>query len=286
MWQYIQSSPLLSSPLLSSPDGCIDTFFSQLQSCMERLADRKKYIIICGDLNIDVLCKNGKQIKLQCFMEEHGLNSITNMATRVSYNCNSGIDHIITNIPLENLTSSCNIEVGMSDHLLQQILVNYKTLNQNSSHMFEYKRMYTARNECMFIQELSNEEWPEVYAANSTNEKFTTFHQRFTELYNKCFPVRKLNTINNNKKDWVTKGIKVTSSNFRNLCKQVKTNNDPKLKDHYTKYRKIYRKVIDSAKRLSIKSEILNAKNITKTTWKVINRNMVRNAVVMMILLI
>ncbi|KAK3909850.1 Putative 115 kDa protein in type-1 retrotransposable element R1DM [Frankliniella fusca] len=187
------------------PEGCIDIFFNQLQSCIERVADKRKYLVICGDLNIDILCKNSKQNRLQCLMNEYGLSSLTNMATRVSYNSSTGIDHIITNIPLENLKSSCNIEVGMSDHLLQQVLLN-------------------------------------------TNKK--------------------------DKKDWVTKGIKVTSLNFRKLCKQVKTSNEPELKKYFTQYRKIYRKVIDDAKRLSVKSEIMNAKNITKTTWKVINRNM------------
>ncbi|KAK3911933.1 putative RNA-directed DNA polymerase from transposon BS [Frankliniella fusca] len=256
------------------PEGCIDIFFNQLQSCIERVADKRKYLVICGDLNIDILCKNSKQNRLQCFMNEYGLSSLTNMATRVSYNSSTGIDHIITNIPLENLKSSCNIEVGMSDHLLQQVLVNLKMINQTPSKMFQYKRMYTAKNECKFLQELYNDEWAEVYSANSANEKFTAFHNRFTELYNKCFPFKKLNTNKKDKKDWITKGIKVTSLNFRKLCKQVKTSNEPELKKYFTQYRKIYRKVIDDAKRLSVKSEIMNAKNITKTTWKVINRNM------------
>ncbi|KAK3919186.1 putative RNA-directed DNA polymerase from transposon BS [Frankliniella fusca] len=219
------------------PDGCVDTLFNQLQLCMERIAHKKKHVFICGDLNIDILSKNNKQVKLECFMNEHGLNSLTNKASRVSYNSNTGIDHIITNVPLTNLQSRCDIEVGLSDHLLQNVLVNFRIVTKKSEKMFEFKRVVTSKNECLFLKALTDENWTNVYSAESTNEKFSSFHER-------------------------------------NLCKRVKESNEPGLKKYFTEYRKIYKKVIENAKRLSIKSEILNAKNITKTTWKVINRNM------------
>ncbi|KAK3922246.1 hypothetical protein KUF71_011720, partial [Frankliniella fusca] len=255
------------------PDGCVDTFFNQLQLCMERIAHKKKHVFICGDLNIDILSKNNKQVKLECFMNEHGLNSLTNKATRVSYNSNTGIDHIITNVPLTNLQSRCDIEVGLSDHLLQNVLVNFGIVTKKSEKMFEFKRVVTPKNECLFLKALTDENWTNVYSAESTNEKFSSFHERFLELYNQYFPIRKVN-MNKKEKDWVTKGIKITSKNFRNLCKRVKESNEPGLKKYFTEYRKIYKKVIENAKRLSIKSEILNAKNITKATWKLINKNM------------
>lgn len=260
------------------PSGSIEVFFDQLNLCIERINNRKKFIFICGDLNIDILSDNQNSMKgrkqLECFMAEHGVISLTNEPTRISSNASTSIDHIITNVPSEILQHKCNVEVGISDHTMQQATISIAQTKKKPEKMFEYKRIVTVEKEIQFIEALNNESWSLMYNAESADDKFEQFHKKFKEMFDSFFPIKKRNVTVRQKKDWITKGLKITSINHRELSKEAKGHKDIEFKNYFVKYRKIYRKVVQNAKMLSVKEEITTSKNVTKAVWRVINRSM------------
>ncbi|KAK3919289.1 putative RNA-directed DNA polymerase from transposon BS [Frankliniella fusca] len=258
-------------------DNCVIQFFEKLESAMEILCKMRKIVIICGDLNIDLHMKDHKKIcikkRLENFMDLHGMHSISNQPTRVTEFSQTAIDHIITNMPKNLYVSKCNLEVGLSDHRMQLITPTQKP-TEVSGPKYNFKRIFTERKEMAFIEDLKGVDWSEIYEENIVDKKFNTFHDKFMELYDKHFPLRKCKERTSTNKDWVTTGIKITSRNYRKLCSQAKWNPTDNVKSHLKIYKRIYKRVLKCAKKLSIIEEVKTSKNMSKTVWSIINKSM------------
>lgn len=254
-----------------TPEDNLTQFFENLDICLERVAEKRKYFFICGDINIDSLSNSKPAQKLVDLLEQHGMYTTTVEPTRISGNSKTAIDHIMTNVPDNMIKSKCCVEVGISDHNMQSVSLETKSKIQT----YNYSRVFNEKKLLQFNAELEKCDWSTVYSANAVDDKFSIFHTQFLKLYNSVFPIRKLKERDGEEKKWVTKGIKNTSKNYRALCIQMKnSSNDADLKAYYQNYKKIYRKVIKCAKKLSLKSEVESAKNMSKTVWNIINRNM------------
>ncbi|XP_052129829.1 uncharacterized protein LOC127751012 [Frankliniella occidentalis] len=256
------------------PKGDIEIFYDQLTKCLQKVSNNKN-IFICGDLNIDIkTCDKNKlnmKKELEYFLAQQGFYTITDKYTRDMGYCKTAIDHIITNVDREEIKSDCNIEAGISDHTLQY--VSFHKSKRNSGIKFKYQRVYPQTKIALFCNELENQSWSDMYEAKTINEKFNNFHKKFSELYENYFPLKKCK-VNEKDKRWVTKGIEITSRNYRELCQKIKRNHDHGFEEYFKKYRSIYRKILNAAKTLATESEINNAKNTTKAIWTVINKQM------------
>ncbi|KAK3908274.1 Exodeoxyribonuclease III, partial [Frankliniella fusca] len=257
------------------PKGDIEVFYSQLTKCLQKVKSNKN-IFICGDMNIDILTcdKNKLSIKkeFEYFLTQEGLYTTTDKFTRDMGYCKTAIDHIITNVDNKEIRSECNIEAGISDHYLQY--VSFKK-NENKKRVeYRYQRVYPQPKVALLLRELQDQQWMEVYEADHINDKFTNFHKTFLAMYEKCFPVKRIKIGQEEHKKWVTKGIEITSRNFRELSQKVKRSKDLNSIEYFKRYRIIYRKVLKTAKVKYIENEIKNAKNVSKTVWTLINKNM------------
>ena len=68
----------------------------------------------------------------------------------------------------------------------------------------------------------------------------------------------------------MTKGIKTSINQKRELYLNSRSSNDPNLKKYYKSYCKLLQKVIKEAKILKYKKHILTSQNKTKTTWNIV----------------
>ena len=73
------------------------------------------------------------------------------------------------------------------------------------------------------------------------------------------------------RKPWITKGIRISSQNLRNLNLKTKLTSNQSLLEYYKKYKSIYKKVIKEAKRQHYTKRINNSRNKSKSAWKIIN---------------
>jgi hypothetical protein len=77
------------------------------------------------------------------------------------------------------------------------------------------------------------------------------------------------------KNNWITQGIKTSSKRMRLLDKQRKTTTIKKKDLEYIeRYRKIYKRVIQNAKRRENDNYISSSKNKAKATWQLINKEL------------
>ena len=97
----------------------------------------------------------------------------------------------------------------------------------------------------------------------------------FFHCYNSAFPMKTVHVRDTIKTNWITQGIKISSKKIWLLDKQRKTTLMKKKDLEYIEhYRKIYRRVIKEAKRREYNRYINSAKNKSKVSWHVINKEL------------
>lgn len=116
---------------------------------------------------------------------------------------------------------------------------------------------------------LEHETWESVYKHKNINSACETFVKVLKFYVDIAIPIKKVK-INQCKKSWITLGIKTSSKNLKLLSKFSKTTHNPEIQTYFRKYKKIYRKVINEAKRMHNDIYIRTANNKTKAMWQIV----------------
>jgi hypothetical protein len=110
-----------------------------------------------------------------------------------------------------------------------------------------------------------------LYTKNRAKDlEFNSFLKTFLNIFNAGFIVKYKST--NEKHNWITRGIKISCKQKRNLYALTKNSKDPVRKAHYNTYCKILRKVIREAKKQHYSRLIAQSNNKIKTTWNIIKK--------------
>jgi exonuclease III len=80
-----------------SPDGQIGTFFDKLEMLIQKLIEKHKTLILCGDWNINLLQPSPHAKDLNYLFLRYNLKSIVNVPTRIMKTTASLLDIVITN---------------------------------------------------------------------------------------------------------------------------------------------------------------------------------------------
>ena len=95
----------------------------------------------------------------------------------------------------------------------------------------------------------------------------------FLHYNNNAFPIKTVYMRDKIKNNWITQRIKISSKKMRLLDNQRKTTvMEKKDLEYIEQYRKIYKRVIQEAKRRENNNHISSAKNKSKAAWHVINK--------------
>jgi hypothetical protein len=187
---------------------------------------------LCGDWNINLLqsSPHAKEVP-----------------SRITKTTASLLDVVITNE--EKYINSLRVmDLGLSDHHAQSISISLPEFN-NTPYKIK-KRKFNEANTQEFLHLLNQVTWQEVYGESETNAKFSAFMDVLLHCYNTAFPIKTVLMRNSIKNNWITQGIKTSSKRMRLLDKQRKTKIIKKEDLEYIEqYRKIYKRVIQDAKR-------------------------------------
>lgn len=179
---------------------------------------------------------------------KYGFQQYINTPTR-KHSC---IDHILSNI--ENAQGS-TYELCLSYHNTCQILT-FPTQEQKPilKHYYILVRDYSRENVDKSKEVLSNLSWHEIYHETEADYAFTNFHDGVLLLYKLCFPLKNIKLFSNYcRPKWVTKGIRISSTNKRQLRLRFYFNkNCYALKHKYLEYNIFFFKCLDSSKRCYI----------------------------------
>lgn len=253
------------------PNACVNTFIETLDVVFSKISSEKKFIVCCGDFNIDFQENNSiHKLDLQSLFQSFSLTVTSNHLTRINKNThNNGtqIDYIVTD--LTNFNGS-TINTGLSDHE-GQVLELSGNIPPKQKQAYSKIRPINSLLVGKLKDALSRENWSPVFASNNPDEMFNIFFNIFK--YNldiivpeKNIPLIKSKFVN----EWFTAGIKKSCETMKKLHHLKKTITDEQFLNYYRQYKKVYRKVLVQAKKLCIARKIYNSENKVKCTWRVI----------------
>ena len=163
------------------------------------------------------------------------------------------------------------MDLGLSDHLAQNIYISLPQINKTPYKV--KKRKFNEVNTQEFLHLLKQVTWQEVFSELDINAKFSAFMDVFMYCYNVAFPIKTVHMRNRIKSNWITHGIETSSKRMRLLEKQrkiIKINK--KDLEYIDQYRKIYKRLIQDAKKRENYTYISSSKNKTNATWQLINQ--------------
>lgn len=163
---------------------------------------------------------------------------------------------------------------GLSDHSSQMLQVRLSSFAENNP-QFAYKRVFNEQNYNNLYAYLQNETWLSVYEAHDVNAAFRVFSELLIYYINIAFPITKICLNKNQKKPWMTEGIRTSSKNLKLLYKLViDSQNNIIIKNYYNNYKKVYKRIIQSAKRMHNDTIYRNSTNKSKTVWNIIENTL------------
>lgn len=255
-----------------SPMASFDSFIEKLDTVLNLVCKNVNcQIIVCGDLNIDFFSNSIAKKELVNTFLTYNLTNVVNEPTRISHNTSTCIDYICTNFNSFNMTCTV-IENAISDHTAQVLSLSLNLRDYEENYIFT--RLLSAMNYNTFASYVSRETWLDVYNCSDVNKAFEIFVNILKFYIDISFPIKKVNANQTkNKKNWVTKGIQISSKNLKYLYSRMKITNDKNDIDFYKRYKQVYRKVIKAAKNYYNNSYYNRTENKTKAVWNIINNN-------------
>ena len=126
--------------------------------------------------------------------------------TRITSSTASLIDNIFTNEPT-NCAVSGLLVTDISDHLPIFSISNECQTSSRKTLWLTFREK-NANNVSKFKDELQTVNWSEVRDSSDPSSAYDIFLRKYTDIYNKCFPLKKVKIKNNGlTKPWISKAL-------------------------------------------------------------------------------
>jgi hypothetical protein len=255
-----------------------DQFFNLLNNLMNyiQIKYNKKDIVIGGDFNVNVSKQSKTSTTLLNLMKSYNFHQNVKEPTRISDTSATCIDLIFKNFQRNHFKTEVG-DYGFSDH--KGILVNIPSIKLDTRSVWTVqKRLFHEKNCLLFKSELNKINFENIFsAAKNVNENYKIFYDTLFDKLNICVPKTNIKINSIIKKNWLTKGIKLSCKHKRLLKIFISQNKNRTLKTHYKQYEKILKRTVTASKRLQNVKKIKNADNIVKSMWQIVKRETNKN---------
>ena len=167
---------------------------------------------LLGDWNINLLNYESHSLTAEFvdMLFSYGFSPTINRPTRITASTASLIDNIFTNNQSESLRSKQGILLtDITDHFpIFHIIKDSTSATINSNELSIVKRLFTANNKQIFQEAISKVDWGSINMIPNAQEAFTAFHEKLYDIFDKCFPRKKIVFKYNNHKPWLTDELK------------------------------------------------------------------------------
>lgn len=228
---------------------------------------KNKNLIICGDININLLEATNCVNNYLMVMANHGLDSKVKEPTRIKNNSFSLIDHVFVrwNVNSENEMITWVIDSQITDHFMTSLSIKhdrgFKRLESNiSKRIIDFQKLNKALREV---------DWRVMYTSSTVSIAFTHFSNILESCIQSSF--RLLNHKKNIKKlkPWMTEEllIKVNTKNslYRDCLKEPL---NVLLKDRYVRSKTLLKQDISKCKNEYYKTYLESNKLNPRRQWK------------------
>ena len=246
-------------------DSKLNGFQSDLDLVLGKISKENKLVFLMDDWNLNLInhhCHKATSDFLKLLYSRMFFPLITR-PTRITANKASLIDNIFTNDPLRPSISGLFLN-DISDHLLifSRILYNNSTSDKDKYVFFREKN---ARNPGAFKDELGKINWAEMPGLNELSCPYEIFVGKYTTIYDKCFPLRKMKVKRFNlRKPWFTKGLAKSIRKKNMLYQSFLDNPNSSNENAYKSYKNKLTHSLRVAKRLYYEKQIERLKSNVK----------------------
>jgi hypothetical protein len=254
-----------------TPKYCyLNGFLEKLENLLEILFVKFKYVVLVGDININVLEHNSVYNKFCNILSMYNMRYMVNFPTRITETCKSAIDNCLTNIDVNKIcTSGIRTEISDHDGQITEILdVNINAWKKEK--IKKYCRKFSKENIDLFSKYLLSESWFNVYQS-PVDKKYDSFSNLFLYYFNMCFPKVLITKYKKMSNPWITDEVKDKKRELMELSKSFRETKNVKLRSEIKDKRKCLKKTINKLKREFFDSKVSQSSNVVKTTWQMIN---------------
>ena len=173
-----------------------------------------------------------------------GLISVINKPTRVSKHSMTCIDHIYTNLFINQELYSRIIKTDIADHFPVFIVdKNMSTTNYPDS-IVKRVRSFNEKNITAFKNNFAMTDWSLVLETQDPNLSYTVFLKQFSKIYDNSFPMK---TIKIKRKQlispWISQGLRKSSKQKQKLYIKFLKHPTYKNETTYKNYKNLFEKI-------------------------------------------
>ena len=271
---HIKDQTVIVGSVYRHPGGNIADFRTKLERSLDTIQKEAGRAFIGGDFNIDG-CKVHKNSATADFynsvLTQNYLPMIT-VPTRITEYSMTLIDNIFMKIGANNIDDdviSGNVYSDISDHLPNFVLIKCKHVFHPPKEVRPNIRIFSDKNKAKFMSLLSETNWADLYETEDPNKMINILKNRYSEIYNKSFPLTKLSRQRLKDKIWMTASIRKCIMKKNRLYKQYINNPTEKHKEMYKKYKNQLSAILREAESLHYRQKIDEKKKNAKGFWEI-----------------
>jgi hypothetical protein len=177
----------------------------------------KTEIIICGDLNINFMGNNNKnlnKIRFEQVLNTYNLIGTVDFITRITNISSTLIDNIF--IDGRNIYTVKSHINGLSDHDGQLLKLDNFIL-PDSSNGPNFTRIINDHSSAEFQYLLSFEQWEDVFGTNDIDTMFNNFLNTYLRCFYATYVKKNISNNTRSHNGWITHGIKISCRRKREL---------------------------------------------------------------------
>ena len=254
-----------------------ELFFDEIALCLGKATKKYDYIILAGDLNVDMdIPSTDRKGLLTDLCVTFDLTNLINKKTCTKKSEGSSLDVFLTNHP-KCFQHTCVIETALSDHhkLIGSFLrTKFHRLPPKNIHYRDYKNF----DDKIFLDELAAIDFDRLFEVEDI-DKYDILSNHVSALLDRHAPL-KSKKIRGNNKPFVTKELRKAIMNRSRLRTKY---NKWKSRENYVAYRLAKRKcdiLSDSAKSQYFSNATKNGTMNNNEFWKVMKPALTNKGVI------
>ena len=262
--------------LYRPPDTDMKTFNVFINDLTSRIKTESKCCYILGDYNINLLNvdQHNPTQEFTDIMYSQALFPCITKPTRITRNSATLIDNIFCS-DIGNNEFTGILYADISDHF--PVFCISKSIKLSVKETPVKTRIYSAQNINKFVGMLESHEWNTVFSESDAQNAYTKFHTDFCAFYETCFPIRVCSRNYQNRKPWLSEGLKTSIRIKNRMYRLCKKHNSPEMEQRYKQYRNNLHALLKTAERDHYDLLLNKYKSNLKKSWtiikEVINKN-------------
>jgi hypothetical protein len=163
----------------------------------------------------------------------------------------------------------------ISDHL-PIFMIDHRNMHSTTERVYR-ARNFNDKNMAKFSRKLDSVNWENLFLIEDGRQAFTMFYDKYLGIFNETFPVKVNKSNYQNRKPWLTEGLKKSIKIKNKLYLKQLRNHTEENVTIYKRYKHSLSKLISSCERMHYNELLQQNKNNMRKTWliikEIINKN-------------